>query len=87
MIRTVIIQHVTDGTYEYQIGDRVRVKLKPKDKFKPELASEYIGKIVDIRKGFIALMIHGESKYLSVDDIDKMRWAGPDETFDNTWDF
>ena len=88
MIRTVIIQHVTDGTYEYQIGDKVRIKMKPKDPFKPEWADEYIGVIYDIRKDMIALDIpHLEQRYLPVCDIDKMRWAEPDETFENTWEF
>jgi hypothetical protein len=87
MVRTAIVQYVTDDRFEYKVGDMVRVKMRPKDKLKPELASEYIGRIADIRKGFIALMIHGESKYLSVNAIDKIRWVEPDETFENTWEF
>ena len=87
MIRAVIIQYVTDDTFEYRIGDRVRIKLHPKDPYKPELASEYIGPVDDIRKNKIALNIHGATIYFDLNDIDKMRWVEPDETFENTWEF
>lgn len=88
MVRTVIIQYVTDDRFEYQVGDRVRVKMKPKDEDELEWASEYIGIISDIRKDMIALDVpHLERYYLPVQNIDRMRFAEPNETFENTWEF
>lgn len=87
MIRTVIVQYVTDDTFEYQKGDRVRVKMKPKDEDEPEWASEYIGEIMHIADGYFFLHIGIDTRLLKVKDIDRMRFAEPNETFENTWEF
>jgi len=87
MVRTVIVQQLEDGENIYHKGDRVRVKMKPRNKDKPEKANEYIGEIVHIADGAIFLHIGIDTRLLDVNNIDKMRFAALNETFDNTWDF
>lgn len=86
MIQAVVIKKLVDENNEYTIGDRVRIKMKPPEGCGSELASEYIGNITDIRPDFV--IISGTLKYtIYVDKIDMMRFAEPDETFENKWDF
>ena len=88
MIRTTIIQIVTDEKNNiYEIGDRVRVKMNPRNIDKPELASEYIGCIDDIKEDAIDVATNVGVRHLYVKDIDKIRLAAENETFDNKWDF
>lgn len=87
MVRTVVIMHVYDGELIYIKGDRVRIKMKPSDENHPERANEYIGEIVHIAEGSIFLDIGIDTRLLDVNNIDKMRFAQPDETFDNIWNF
>lgn len=87
MIKTVIIQHLTDGENIYRKGDRVRVKMKPRDKDRPERANEYIGEIMHIAENHILLNIKIDTRLLDVNNIDRIRFAIPDETFIDAWNF
>lgn len=88
MIKAVAIKKLVDENNEYTIGDRVRIKMKPPEGCGSELASEYIGNIIDIRPDFVIISnsIYNESA-LHIDKIDIMRFAEPNETFENKWDF
>lgn len=88
MIRTIIVQTVIDDDNNaYDIGDRVRVKMKPRNAEQPELASEYIGYIDDIKEGVVDVCTDVGVRRLDVNRIDKIRFAADDEDFNNTWDF
>ena len=87
MIKTIVIAQVCDGENLYTKGNRVRIKMKPRDENKPEQFSEYIGDIVHITNDAILLDIGIDTRLLDVNNIDKMRFAHHDETFYNTWDF
>lgn len=88
MVRTVIVQIVIDeDNNSYEIGNRVRVKMKPRDVKQPELASEYIGFIDDITEDMVYVATNVGVRNLLVNRIDKIRFAANDEDFNNTWDF
>lgn len=87
MVRTVIVQQLEDGENIYHKGDRIRVKMKPRNKDKPEKANEYIGEIVSIAENRVVINIKIDTRSLEVNKIDKIRFARPDETFIDTWDF
>lgn len=88
MIKAVVIKKLVDENNEYTIRDRVRIKMKPPEGCGSELASEYIGNITDIRPDFVIISnsIYNESA-LHIDKIDMIRFAEPNETFENKWDF
>lgn len=87
MIRTKI--QIEDADKVYNIGDTVRIKMKPRYPDKPELASEYIGKIIDIKDNLIILYIDDldYTKEINVNNIDRMRLARDGEDFNNTFNF
>lgn len=87
MIKTVIIQHLTDGENIYRKGDRVRVKMKPRDAAHSDRANEYIGEIMHIAENHILLNIKIDTRLLDVSNIDRIRFARPAESFIDTWDF
>lgn len=87
MIKTVIITQIHDGKNTYRKGDRVRIKMKPQDVHRPERASEYIGLIAHIADGCVFLNIGIDTRLLEVNNIDIMRFAALNETFDNKWNF
>jgi hypothetical protein len=88
MIRTVIVQIVIDeNNNSYEIGDRVRVKMKPRNIDRPELASEHIGDIDDVKEGVICVSTAVGMRHLYVEHVDKIRLAAADENFDNQWNF
>lgn len=84
MITTVIVQIAIDeDNNTYEIGDRVRVKMKPID----VKQSEYIGYIDDITEDMVYVATNVGVRNLLVDRIDKIRLAAEDENFDNQWEF
>lgn len=88
MVQTIVIQMVIDeDNNNYEIGDRVRVKMKPRDANKPELASEYIGWIDDITEATVCVSTDVGVRKLLVQHIDKIRFAAENENFDNKWEF
>ena len=88
MITTTIIQIVTDENNNvYDIGDRVRIKMKPSNADKPELANEHIGWIEDITEEAIYLATAVGVRKLYVEHIDKIRLASDGENFDNKCEF
>jgi hypothetical protein len=88
MIRTIIVQIIIDeNNNTYEIGNRVRVKMKPSNIDRPELASEHIGYIDDIKEGIIDVATAVGIRCLYVEHIDRIRLAAADENFDNQWDF
>lgn len=87
MIKTRIIQQVIDEDNTYEIGDRVRVKMKPRDENHPQNANEYIGEIIRITDTLIIVDVGIDIRDLVVCNIDKMRFAAADESFENTWEF
>ena len=87
MIKTTIIVQVSDDKITYRKGDRVRIKMKPRNMQHPECASEYIGCILHIVDGCIFLDIGIDTRLLEIRDIDMMRFALLNETFDNKWNF
>ena len=87
MIKTVIIQHITDGENIYRKGDRVRVKMKPRDAVRSDRANEYIGEIMHIAENHILLHIGIDTRLLDVNNIDRIRFARTEENFIDAWDF
>ncbi len=88
MIKTIIVQIVIDeNNNSYEIGNRVRVKMKPRNIDRPEWANEYLGYIDDIKEDIVSVATAVGVRHLDVDHIDKIRLAAADENFDNQWDF
>ena len=88
MVQTSVIQLVIDeDNHYYEIGDRVRIKMKPRDVNRPEMASEHIGYIDDIKEDSIIVATAVGVRRLYIQHIDKIRIASEDENFDNKWDF
>ena len=88
MVQTIIVQIIIDeNNNAYEIGNRVRIKMKPHNADKPEWTSEYIGYIDDIKEDVIDIATAVGVRHLSVERIDKIRLAAEDESFDNQWDF
>ena len=88
MVRTVVVQIVIDeNNNSYEIGNRVRVKMKPSNAEMPEWANEYIGWIDDITEDAVIVATTVGMRRLDVNRIDKIRFAAEDESFDNKWDF
>lgn len=88
MIKAFVIKKLVDENNQYTIGDRVRIKMKPPEGCGSELASEYIGCITDICPSHVVISNSVyDNKVIFVDEIDMMRIAEPDETFENKWDF
>lgn len=87
MIKTTIIIQIEDGENIYKIGDRVRVLMKPKNPDRPQLASEYIGKILKIGDDLLILDCKIDNAYIIVSNIDKIRFAKDGEDLDNTLRF
>lgn len=85
MIRTRI--EIEDADKVYFIGDTVRIKMKPRYPDKPQLASECIGKIIDIKDDLIILNVDDYIKKINVNNIDRMRLARDGEDFNNTFNF
>lgn len=94
MIKAKIIVQVEDGNNVYNVGDKVRVLMKPMTKYKS--GSEYIGKIVDIQPSFLVVDTCRTGCKVDVDldyvvlhyqSIDRMRFAKENEDFMNTWNF
>ena len=81
------IVQLQDGDNVYEVGDRVRVKLKPNNPDRPNLASEHIGDIDSITKDGITISTHVGMRHIYVEHIDKIRLAAEGENFDNTWEF
>lgn len=79
--RAVIVNQIADKAtgQVYPIGSRVRVLLKSE--------SEYIGTLKSIFVNGFTLLAAGENETISLDDIDKMRFAEPGENFLNNWNF
>lgn len=87
MIKAIVIKKLVDENNQYTIGDRVRIKMKPREGFGSELASEYIGYITDIHIDYVTIFNSYDKKDIFVNEIDMIRIAEPDETFENKWDF
>ena len=87
MIKAIVIKKIVYENNQYTIGDRVRIKMKPRDGFSSELASEYIGYITDIHIDYVTIFNSYDKKDIFVNEIDIMRIAEPDETFENKFDF
>ena len=93
MIKANIIVRVEDGDNIYNVGDRVRVLMRPLTGHK--FGYEYIGKIVDIQELFMMIDTYNENYQINSNDyvvihykgIDKMRFARDEENFNETWDF
>lgn len=81
------IVQLQDGDKIYEVGDRVRVKMKPNNADRPELASEHIGDIDSITKDDITIATRVGMRRIYVEHIDKIRLAAEGENFDNTWEF
>ena len=86
-METIVIAQLKDGDNIYEIGDRVRVKLKPNNPDKPELASEHIGYIDNITKDCIIIVTRVGMRTIYIEHIDKIRLVAYGENFDNTWEF
>ena len=86
MVKTIVIKQIEDGNNTYYIGDYVRVHMLPRNPNKPQLASKYIGRIIDITKDTFILNSL-EDVVIIVSNIDKMRLAEFKEDFDNTPNF
>lgn len=82
-----IIIQIEDADKVYNIGDTVRIKMKPRYPDRP--ASEYIGEIIDIKTGLIILYFKDlkEKKEIDITKIDKMRLTRIGENFENTFNF
>lgn len=87
MIKTTIVKQIDDGKNIYHIGDCVRVKMLPRNPDRPQLASEYIGEIVDIATTTFTLDCIVDNAKIIVSRIDKMRFAELTEDFENTPEF
>ena len=88
MVRTVIVQIVIDeNNNSYEIGNRVRIKMKPRNIEMPEWANEYIGYIDNIGDDAVIVATTVGMRRLDVNRIDKIRFAAEDENFDNKWEF
>lgn len=88
MIKAIVIKKIVDENNQYTIGDRVRIKMEPPDGCGSELASEYIGCITDICPSYVTISNSVyDNKVIFIDEIDMMRFAEPDETFEKKWDF
>lgn len=88
MIKAIVVKKLADENNQYTIGDRVRIKMKLPEGCGSELASEYIGYITDISPSHVIISNSVyDNKEIFVDEIDMIRFAEPDETFDNKWDF
>ena len=86
MIKSNIIVQVVDGNNVYNVGDKVRVLMKPLDGHNK--GYEYIGKIVDIQQTFMTINNDDcDCRVLPFGSIDRMRFARDDEDFTNTWNF
>lgn len=86
MIKANIIVQVVDENNIYNIGDKVRVLMKPLDGHKG--GYEYIGKIMDIQEGFMTINNDDDNcLVLPFGSIDRMRFAKENENFLNTWNF
>ena len=86
MIKANIIVQVVDENNIYNIGDKVRVLMKPLTEQKS--GYEYIGKIVDIQETFMSIFNDDDDcKVLPFGSIDRMRLARDGENFLNTWNF
>lgn len=83
MIKTTVIKQIEDENSTYYIGDYVRVHMLPRNPNRPQLASKYIGKIIDITKDTFVLESL-ENVEIIVSNVNKMRLAEPKEDFDNT---
>lgn len=86
MFNAIIINEIRDSSTGkvYKLGDRVRVLMKAVRKY----GSEYIGSITKIAPdGFSILVENYEEKFISLEALDKMRLAKPDENFYNTFEF
>lgn len=84
MIKTTIVKQIEDGENIYHIGDWVRVLMQPRNPDRPQLASEFIGEIVDITATTFTLDCIIDNAEINVYKIDRMRFAKPTEDFDNT---
>lgn len=82
MVRAII--QLEDGENIYKIGDKVRVKMKSDN---PNRANEYIGSIQNIHELYFTLDCEYIPRNIEMVKIDRMRFARPNESFDNTWDF
>ena len=87
MIKTTIIKQIEDENNIYRIGDWVRVKMQPRNPDRPQLASEFIGEIIDITATTFTLDCIVDNAEINVYQIDKMRFADKMEDFDNTPEF
>ena len=86
MFNAIIINEIRDSAtgQTYKLGDRVRVLMKAIRRH----GSEYIGVMTKIAPdGFYILVENYEEKFISLEALDKMRFAGPDENFYNTFEF
>lgn len=84
MIKTTIIKQVDDGKYIYRIGNWVRVLMKPRFPEFPQLASEFIGEIVEITEDTFTLDCILDNAIININKIDKIRFARDNEDFENT---
>ena len=86
MIKANIVIEIEDGNNVYNVGDKVRILMKPLAEHKS--GYEYIGKIVDIQENFMTISNSDfDFKVLHYVRIDRMRFAKDNETFGNTWNF
>ena len=79
MVRAIIVEQLVDDRYIYTVGDRVRIQKKNGD--------EYIGEILKITIESVFIDIKLDTRLIFLCDIKKMRFAKPEENFENTWDF
>lgn len=86
MIKANIVIQVVDGKNIYNIGDRVRILMKPINGHNK--GYEYIGKIIDAQETFMTINNGDyECKVIPYGAIDRMRLAREGEDFLNTWNF
>ena len=85
MIKANIVVRVEDGNNVYNMGDKVRVLMKPLIEHKN--GYEYIGKIMDIQENFMTVDTNLDLQVLHYASIDRMRFARDNENFENTWNF
>lgn len=86
MLKANIIIQVVDGNNTYNVGDEVRVLMKPLAEH--DKGYEYIGKIADIQETFMTIVnSDNDCQMLPFGSVDKMRLAKENETFLNTWNF
>lgn len=79
MVKTTVVKQIEFDNQIFKIGQKVRVLLKSD--------SEYIGIVKEIFSESFSILVDDEEKNFSTDKVAKLRIAGANENFYNTWNF